>query len=99
MKKHLRNLNRDDSELLFEWRNHASTRSTSFDKKEFSLASHEKWFYNALNSKFIITYILEANGTPVGVIRFELEDRQMAKINYLIDPSQQEKTLVPKFWN
>ncbi len=77
--------------MLFDWRNHPSTRSSSFDKNELSLADHEKWFYNALNSNSIITYILEVEGTPVGAIRFDLEDRQVAKINYLIDPSQQGK--------
>lgn len=91
MKKHLRSLSEDDSEMLFNWRNHPGIRSNSFDKNELSPAEHKEWFNDVLNSNLVTTYILEIDANPVGVIRFDIKDNESAKINYLIDPSQQGK--------
>ena len=91
MRQQLRSINENDSEMLFNLRNHPSTRDNSFDKSEVSLADHKEWFSYVLKSEMVISYILEIDDTPIGAIRFDIEDRQSAKINYLIDPSQQGK--------
>lgn len=91
MIEQLRRINRNDLELLFNWRNHPKIRSNSFDKRELSFADHQEWFKNILNSQNVITYILEKDQIPVGVIRFDIEGEEGAKINYLIDPLEQGK--------
>lgn len=91
MRKILRNLNENDSKMLFNWRNHPGIRSNSFDKSRISLADHNEWFSHVLKSDLVVSYILEIDHTPVGAIRFDIEDGESAKINYLIDPFQQRK--------
>lgn len=89
MKKRLRKISKNDSEMIFDWRNHPMTRANSFNKSVLSLAKHKLWFNNILNSNKIRTYILEIDNISVGAIRFEIESIGNAKINYLIDPSKQ----------
>lgn len=91
MKEHLRNIQLDDSKMLYKWRNHPEIRRNSYNKKEISLADHEKWLNNLMNDDWSKAYILESNNTPVGVIRFDVEGKKLAKINYLIDPSKHGK--------
>jgi len=91
MKEHLRKIMENDLKMIFNWRNHPDIRNNSFDKGELSLNEHKEWFNNVLKSDFITTYILEVDGTPVGVIRFDIESNGAAKINYLIDPLKQGK--------
>lgn len=91
MEEQLRRIKRNDLELLFNWRNHPSIRRTSFDKGELSLADHKEWFGAIFKSTWVLTYIFEIDNNPVGVIRFDMKGRETAKINYLIDPSQQGK--------
>ena len=89
MKKQLRDVGKDDSEVLFDWRNHPSARNNSFDKSMLSLPDHKKWFENLIRSSSSLAYILEVDQVPVGAIRFDIEDTHSAEINYLIDPSKQ----------
>ena len=87
-------MNLDDIDLMFEWRNHSSIRSNSFNSQELLLKDHENWFYNTLNSKSIFTYIFELDGEPVGVVRFSNDANiPAAKISYLVDPTFQGKGL------
>jgi RimJ/RimL family protein N-acetyltransferase len=93
MKEHLRKIMKNDLIMIFNWRNHADIRNNSFEKEELSLNEHKEWFNNILKSDFITTYILEVDGTPVGVIRFEIDRIGAAKINYYIDPLKHGKGL------
>ncbi len=86
MEKSLRRLNENDIEILYFWRIQPEIRNNSFDKSEFSLVDHKKWFQNVIKSNLVFAYILEVDFKPVGVIRFDIEDRELARINYLIDP-------------
>ena len=91
MKEQLRQLHKRDLNLLFEWRNHPTVRRNSFDTSEIYWKDHEKWFVDVLNNEKIISYILEVYSKPVGVIRFDFIAQEVAKINYLIDPTQHGK--------
>lgn len=91
MKKRLRDVTRNDLKILFNWRNHPSARNNSFDKSVLTLANHKEWFENVLKSNSSFLYILEIDEVPVGAIRFKIEDRHSAEINYLIDPSKHGK--------
>ena len=88
MKLRLRNLEISDLDELFVWRNHPLTRANSFDKKEISFTEHKEWFNGILGSNLTVTYIMEREDVPVGVIRFDMEteSERAAKISYLIDP-------------
>lgn len=82
----LRRAQFSDFDLTFKWANNPSVRAFSFNKDNILLIEHINWYYNKLQNSKCEYYILEVNGNPAGSIRFDLEDNQSAKINYLLDP-------------
>ncbi len=83
----LRRAQFSDFDLTFKWANNPSVRAFSFTKDNILLIEHINWYYNKLQNLKCEYYILEVNGNPAGSIRFDLEDNQSAKINYLLDPN------------
>lgn len=58
-----------DSSLLFEWRNHPSTREASHNTEPLSLPDHERWIDKTLSNCDRILLIAEEDGVPVGTVR------------------------------
>jgi RimJ/RimL family protein N-acetyltransferase len=74
-----------DLELLFEWRNHPSTRNASHNTHEISKEEHENWFQASLADPNIEIYIAEENGRPVGTVRVDQYD-EVFKLSWTVAP-------------
>ncbi|PRX43504.1 GNAT family N-acetyltransferase [Salegentibacter salegens] len=83
----LRFATESDLNLTFGWVNNVSIRAFSFNKQQISLKDHAFWFLSKIENSNCEYYILKVNGICAGSIRFDIEEKQIAKINYLLDPN------------
>lgn len=80
----IRRAHMGDLMTFFKWANDAQTRKQSFCQNKISLEDHKKWFLEKLFSAQSYLYLLEYDGTPVGQIRFELEEQTV--LSYSVAP-------------
>ena len=74
----------DDSEKLFEWRNHPSVRAVSRNAELITWENHQKWFASVLASPDRLLLIGYRDGSPVGVVRFDTQDDEAEVSIYLV---------------
>lgn len=73
-----------DCKLYFNWVNDPETRMNSVNTNEIDWEGHRKWFADKLVSQNTFMFVLLADETPVGQIRFEVENKT-AIISFSID--------------
>jgi UDP-2,4-diacetamido-2,4,6-trideoxy-beta-L-altropyranose hydrolase len=88
----LRNVESNDSELLFNWANDPTVRAYAFNSNPIKLEDHENWFNNKLKDDNCYMYILTLQGLDVGQIRFDVLDG-IATISYLIEEKHRGQNL------
>jgi RimJ/RimL family protein N-acetyltransferase len=74
----------DDIVLFYNWANDAAVRANAFNTDPIAWTTHEAWFSRKLRSSDSHLFVLEANGLPIGQIRFDMEDGE-ARIDYSLD--------------
>ena len=80
-----REVNSNDSNQLFLWRNEKSNRKSALDSKKIDLFTHTKWFKKKLSDNNCKILIFESKqGHPVGQIRFE-KTKEKWIIDYSVD--------------
>jgi UDP-2,4-diacetamido-2,4,6-trideoxy-beta-L-altropyranose hydrolase len=67
----LRPVTMDDAALLFDWRNEAAVRVSSFEQGSFSFDTHLQWLKNKLASPNTVIWMLESGGESLGQIRYD----------------------------
>jgi len=80
----IRQANPNDLLTYFSWANDVLVRSMAFDTKPIPLNVHIDWFDSRLCDADTRLYILQAEGLPVGQIRFKLH-KEEATIDYSLD--------------
>ncbi len=80
----IRRAEKIDLDLFFHWRNDPLVRQNSFTSEPVSLDNHSQWFLGRLHKDTSYLYVVETDATPVGQIRFEVENDD-AEINYSMD--------------
>jgi RimJ/RimL family protein N-acetyltransferase len=70
----LRPATQADARLLFEWRNHPTTRAMSRTKGEIQFDQHCEWLRGVLSNPLRTLYIAEEQGVPVGTVRLDRSD-------------------------
>ena len=81
----MRRARQEDSESIFEWRNHPDTRRYFFDPAPLDPEAHKAWFSAALTNPSRYLLIGEdASGRTVGVVRFDQEDNSADIAIYLV---------------
>lgn len=83
----IRNATPTDSKELFNWRNHASIRQASRNSGKIDWQNHSKWFMSVLADPKKAILIGEIAGTPMGVVRFDLQDDE-AEISIYLAPEK-----------
>lgn len=73
-----------DSENLFNWRNHPSIRKVSRNPDVIMWQDHQKWFASLLADSKRRLLIGEADGVPIGVVRFDIEKNEVEVSIYLV---------------
>ncbi|MBN1106868.1 MAG: GNAT family N-acetyltransferase [Deltaproteobacteria bacterium] len=93
-----RKATREDCELMFRWRNDPRTRRHSFNREELAEDAHRKWFAASLENDRCILLLACAEGTAVGVLRFDLLDEpsRMAEVSIYVDPERHGQGLGKK---
>ena len=74
----------DDLQKLFEWRNHPTVRAASRNPEAINWEDHQKWFAAVLISPDSLLLIGQREGTPVGVVRFDIQDDEAEVSIYLV---------------
>lgn len=86
----LRKATKEDGETTYRWASNPEINKYLSPTKEIDPESHKQWFYGKIEEGDCEYYILVEEETPVGSIRFEIQE-DVAGVNYLIDPSYQGK--------
>jgi RimJ/RimL family protein N-acetyltransferase len=82
----------NDRELLWEWRNDPETRRTAFETGEIHFEQHCEWFNSKINSETTKIFIIkDSKQTPVGQIRFDIDENKNTEIDVFIAKSERGK--------
>jgi len=80
----IRPARQDDSEKLFEWRNHPTVRAVSWNTEIINLEDHQEWFTSVMTDPDRLLLIGQREGEPVGVVRFDIQDNAAEVSIYLV---------------
>ena len=77
----------DDAALMLAWRNDPATRSMSHDAEMIAGADHREWLRRTLADPSRMLMMASVGARPVGVIRFDREPDDHARVSLYLDPS------------
>lgn len=83
----LRPAHADDAQLIFDWRNHPSTRTVSRQSEPIEWATHQSWMNQVLADPDRLLYIGHVGNVSVGVLRLDRTHDGGAEISLYLDPS------------
>ncbi len=86
----LREVKKEDIDLLYEWVNDLSVRKNSFQQDYISYQEHKKWFNNKMNSLSSYIFIYQKNSIPIGQIRIDINNN-VGIIDFSIDNNYRGK--------
>ncbi|MCS6797814.1 MAG: GNAT family N-acetyltransferase [Myxococcota bacterium] len=75
----LRPAREEDRERVFRWANDPVSRAASFTPEPIAWETHVAWYARALEGRARRLFVVEHEGEPVGVVRFELSDETSAE--------------------
>lgn len=87
---YLRDVTREDCDLLFSWANNKETRKNSFNSEQIDYKEHVEWFNNLLLSDNRKQFLLMAGSDPVGQVRIDIYGN-CCEISYSIEASNRNK--------
>ncbi|MBU0477134.1 GNAT family N-acetyltransferase [bacterium] len=88
----LRDGEKKDCKLLWEWRNEKSVREASFNSKYISYEEHKKWFQKKIKSRKEKISIIESEfGKEIGQVRFDFNSPGAAEVSIIIDKTERGK--------
>lgn len=78
----------EDASQIFEWRSDPAVRAASRTTDSFSWSSHLAWFRAALANPGRLLTIIEADGRPAAVVRFDLlaDRRDCWEVSITVSP-------------
>jgi UDP-2,4-diacetamido-2,4,6-trideoxy-beta-L-altropyranose hydrolase len=79
----IREATSSDSHQMFIWRNDERVRSVSRNKEPIDWAEHETWIDGVLADSNRLLLLGEQDGTPVGMVRFDIHAREAEVSIYL----------------
>ncbi|MBT7953421.1 MAG: GNAT family N-acetyltransferase, partial [Gammaproteobacteria bacterium] len=83
----IRQVNKSDTQHLFEWRNHPKIRSVSKNNTPITWEEHQRWFYEVAGNNDRELLIGTSADEPVGIVRFDKEDNVAEVSIYLVPDS------------
>jgi len=94
----IRQAKKEDSQTIWQIRNHSLTRKKSHNQKEIDLRNHNNWFIDKyLQNKDNYCFVLEnKNGKVVGYCRLDSDGDKNYTISIAIDPNYHKKGLGAK---
>lgn len=90
----IRRVTRDDSNIIFSWRNSPEVYRYLFTPKPVEISVHNQWFESVLANNLIAFYIASLNGVDIGTVRFDFEQgAKKAEVGIYLAPDQHGKGL------
>ena len=80
----------NDSQLLYQWRNHPSVRMNSFNESELKWEEHNEWVKSKIKDPNTFMLIAELEQKRIGVIRFEKCGGEVV-VSVNVDPDETGK--------
>lgn len=80
----VRKARQEDSEHLFSWRNHPTTRAVSRNTHLINWKDHQHWFASVLSAPNRLLLIGQRDGESLGVVRFDIQNDQAEVSIYLV---------------
>jgi RimJ/RimL family protein N-acetyltransferase len=77
----------EDSEKLFEWRNHPSVRVASRHPEVIAWETHEAWFSSVMNAPDQFLLLGYKGDIPLGVVRFDIHGAEAEVSIYRVPES------------
>jgi len=77
---------REDSDLMYRWRNDPVTRIVSRNPEEIGPKQHAVWLQRTLADKDRLLLIGEVGQIPVGVVRFDRHEDDEVRVSVYVDP-------------
>ena len=88
----IRDINHNDLQDLFVWRNNYESRKMSFGMNKITLEDHQKWFEESIKNRNKNFYIGEYNGIKIGVCRIEFDKKKnISETSININPDERGK--------
>ena len=81
----IKQANEQDSQPLFEWRNHPTIRAVSRNNAPIIWEDHQRWLREVIDAKYRELLIGISANQPVGVVRFDKEG-DFAEVSIYIVP-------------
>lgn len=78
----------DDAQLLYDWRNHPSTRAMMFDSEPFTFEQHMEWLGRALGDTKVFLWVAELDGEPVGTVRLDRVAHAVVEVSITTAPDK-----------
>jgi RimJ/RimL family protein N-acetyltransferase len=82
-----------DEARLLAWRNDPRTRDASFDQEEISSEDHRAWFARKRADSGCAILIIEDDGRPVGQVRLERLQSDLAEVHVGLAPEARGRGL------
>ncbi len=82
-----------DAERLLLWRNESAARRWSPNRAEISPVEHARWLTEVLASVRHLALVAEADGEPVGSVRFAERDAGIWEVSVVVDAAQRGRGL------
>lgn len=82
-----------DEDRLLLWRNDVAARRWSQSRTVVSPAEHSRWLEAVLDSDQHLVLVAEADGQPVGSVRFAERDAGLWAVSVVLDPAQRGRGL------
>lgn len=90
----LRQVNKEDAKLLFEWTNDPETRKNSFSSQPVLWENHVEWLSKKLADENCLFFILTDGTLDMGTIRLDIDrEAKIGTISYSIDVNHRGKGL------
>ena len=80
-----------DAPLVWQWANEPVTRANSFNNKPIPWEVHQSWYAQKLASPDCRLWIMERGELPIGQIRYDRIDADVAQISLSVAPQMRGK--------
>ena len=82
----LNKIEKDDCDIILNWRNDPISRLNSRNKSPISKKDHTKWFKSKLNSTNDITLIAKINHIKLATVRYDKVSNKIFEVSININP-------------
>ena len=76
-----------DARLVYDWRTNEAVRATSLNRESFDYEDHRVWFAKVLDDPSRHLLIVECEGEPRAVVRFDGSEGDNYEVSIYVDPS------------